>query len=82
MTSLYASWDDVDGTRREEPHSGVDGGRLGDQIYRQRQAMSWRCGAELGLGEEQALLIEHTKKELDVDGRQDLVYFSEFGRLD
>lgn len=32
LTSFYASWDDVDGTRRDEPHSGVDGGRLGDPI--------------------------------------------------
>src|SRR4029077_15089759 len=29
LTSLYASWTDVDGTDRDEAHSGVDGGRLG-----------------------------------------------------
>ncbi len=39
----------------------------------------WR--ANRGWGEEQALLVEHTKKELNVGGRQDLVYFSEFDHL-
>jgi hypothetical protein len=32
LTSLYASWIDVDGTRRDEKHSGIDGGRLGDAV--------------------------------------------------
>lgn len=82
LTSLYASWDDVDGTRREEPHSGVDGGRLGDPILSPAPGhvvALWR--ANWGWGEEQALLIEHTKKELNLSGRQDLVYFSEFDHL-
>jgi hypothetical protein len=82
LTSLYASWDDVDGTRRKEPHSGVDGGRLGDQILSPASGhvvALWR--ANWGWGEEQALLVEHTKKELNVGGRQDLVYFSEFDHL-
>ena len=51
LTSLYESWDDVDGTRREEPHSGVDGGRLGDPIL---VAGAGPCrgvvARELGLG--------------------------------
>src|ERR1700761_3961020 len=32
ITSFYASWDDVDGTRRDEEHSGIDAGRVGDPI--------------------------------------------------
>src|SRR5256885_17138510 len=32
LTSFYASWIDVDGSRRAEPHSGVDGGHLGDAV--------------------------------------------------
>ena len=39
----------------------------------------WR--ANWGWGEEQALLIEHTKKELNLSGRQDLMYLSEFDHL-
>src|SRR5258708_24597044 len=32
LTSLHASWIDVDGSKRDERHSGVDLGRLNDQI--------------------------------------------------
>ena len=42
LTSFYASWDDVDGTRRDEAHSGVDGGRLGDAII--APAIKVSCG--------------------------------------
>src|SRR3974390_1804002 len=32
FTSLYASWIDVDGSRRDERHSGVDLGRLHERV--------------------------------------------------
>lgn len=82
LTSFYASWDDVDGTRRDEPHSGVDGGRLGDPILSPAPGhvvALWR--ANWGWGEEQALLIRHTKQELKLNGQQALVYLSEFDHL-
>ena len=82
LTSFYASWDDVDGTRRDEPHSGVDGGRLGDPILSPAPGhvvALWQ--ANWGWGEEQALLFKHTKQELKLGGQQTLVYLSEFDHL-
>jgi murein DD-endopeptidase MepM/ murein hydrolase activator NlpD len=82
LTSFYASWDDVDGTRRDEPHSGVDGGRLGDAILSPgpgHVAALWQ--ANWGWGEEQALLVKHTAQEINLGGHPDLVYYSEFDHL-
>jgi murein DD-endopeptidase MepM/ murein hydrolase activator NlpD len=82
LTSFYASWDDVDGTRRDQAHSGVDGGRLGDAILSPapgRVVALWR--ANWGWGEEQALLIKHTADEINLKGRRNLVYYSEFDHL-
>lgn len=82
LTSLYASWDDVDGTRRDKPHPGVDGGRLGDAILAPASghvAALWR--ANWGWGEEQALLLKYTAQELNLDAHSDLVYYSEFDHL-
>lgn len=85
LTSLYASWDDVDGTRRDEPHSGVDGGRLGDPILAPGPGhVAARWQANWGWGEEQALLIQHTKQDLKLSEAQDPqqhVYYSEFDHL-
>ena len=36
LTSLYASWIDVDQTRRDELHSGIDGGRRGRNFAHNR----------------------------------------------
>lgn len=83
LTSFYASWDDVDGTRRDTPHTGVDGGRLGDAILAPASGQVvalWQ--ANWGWGEEQALLLKHTAQELNLDGPSDLVYYSEFDHLD
>jgi murein DD-endopeptidase MepM/ murein hydrolase activator NlpD len=82
LTSLYASWDDVDGTRRDKPHPGVDGGKLGDAILAPASghvAALWR--ANWGWGEEQALLLKYTAQELNLDAHSDLVYYSEFDHL-
>lgn len=83
LTSLYASWDDVDGTRRDKLHTGVDGGRLGDAILAPASGhvvALWR--ANWGWGEEQALLLRYTAQELNLEGGSDLVYYSEFDHLD
>lgn len=68
LTSLYASWRDVDGSRRSEAHSGVDGGRLGEEIIAPASGIVkavWE--ANWGWGKEGALLIQHTASELNMD---------------
>lgn len=68
LTSLYASWRDVDGSRRSEKHSGVDGGRLGEEILAPAQGVVkavWE--ANWGWGKEGALLVAHTASELNLD---------------
>lgn len=82
LTSLYASWDDVDGTRRDEPHSGVDGGRLGEAIVAPAPGVVvavWQ--ANWGWGEEHALLLKHTNVDLKIGGDKNLIYYSEFDHL-
>jgi murein DD-endopeptidase MepM/ murein hydrolase activator NlpD len=81
LTSLYASWIDVDGTRRDRPHSGVDGGRLGDPILAPANGeviAVWK--ANWGWGEEGALLIRHTREDLGLDSGAPF-YYSEFDHL-
>jgi len=81
LTSLYASWIDVDGTRRKEPHSGVDGGHLGDSILAPGAGTIravWR--ADWGWGDEGALLIEHVPRQLNLRDHAAL-YYSEFDHL-
>jgi hypothetical protein len=81
LTSLYASWIDVDGSRRDERHSGVDGGRLGDPILAPGPGTVravWK--ADWGWGREGALLIVHTREELGLDDGP-AFYYSEFDHL-
>lgn len=81
LTSLYASWDDVDGTRRDERHSGVDGGRLGDAILAPADGVvlaAWQ--ANWGWGQEGSVLIRHTKEDLGL-GEGPAFYYSEFDHL-
>lgn len=81
LTSLYASWIDVDGSIRNEIHSGVDGGRLGDRIVAPAPGIVhavWR--ANWGWGEEGALLIKHTGGDLNLSDEEP-VYYSEFDHL-
>ena len=81
LTSLYASWTDIDGSRRDEPHSGVDGGRLGEPIFAPGPGTIravWR--ANWGWGFEGALLISHAREDLNlVDGAPH--YYSAFYHL-
>jgi hypothetical protein len=81
LTSLYASWIDVDGTRRNEIHSGVDGGRLGDWILAPGPgAVRAMWQADWGWGPEGALVISHTRHDLNLSDGPEL-YFSEFDHL-
>lgn len=67
LTSLYGSWTDVDGSMRDEAHSGVDGGELGDLILspaRGTVVASWI--ADWGWGEEGALLLLHARSDLNL----------------
>jgi murein DD-endopeptidase MepM/ murein hydrolase activator NlpD len=81
MTSLYASWDDVDGTQRDEPHSGIDAGRLGDQILAPAPGViraAWR--ANWGWGDEGAILIRHSREDLGLSSGPEF-YYSEYDHL-
>ena len=81
LTSLYASWRDVDGSGRDEPHSGIDGGRLGEPVLAPAPGVVravWQ--ADWGWGPEGALLIRHTPDDLNLDdGVQH--YYSAFYHL-
>jgi len=81
LTSLYASWKDVDGSKRSEPHSGIDGGRLGEDILAPADGTVravWE--ADWGWGREGALLIRHTRRNLNLaDGPP--FYYSAFYHL-
>lgn len=81
LTSFYASWDDVDGSKRDEAHSGVDGGRLGDVVLSPAGGVvkaAWK--ADWGWGEEGALLIRHAREDAGASDGVDY-YYSEFDHL-
>lgn len=81
LTSLYASWKDVDGSTRDEVHSGVDGGRLGETILAPGPAVVRAVWiADWGWGPEGALLLRHSADDLGLDeGVED--YYSAFYHL-
>ena len=81
LTSLYGSWQDVDGSMRDEVHSGVDGGRLGEPIVAPAPATVravWL--ADWGWGPEGALLLRHSAEDLGLDEGVD-DYYSAFYHL-
>jgi murein DD-endopeptidase MepM/ murein hydrolase activator NlpD len=81
LTSLYASWQDVDGSTRDEVHSGVDGGRLGEPILAPASGTVravWL--ADWGWGPEGALLLRHSAEDLGLDEGVD-DYYSAFYHL-
>jgi len=82
MTSLYASWIDVDGTRRDEIHTGIDAGRLGEWIVAPAAGTVravWK--ADWKWGREGALLIVHERHDVNLaDGPN--YYYSEFDHLE
>jgi hypothetical protein len=81
LTSLYASWIDVDRTRRDERHSGVDGGRLGDAVLAPAPGTVRRVWvADWGQGHEGALLMVYTREDLNLREGPPL-YYAEFDHL-
>jgi hypothetical protein len=81
LTSLYASWTDVDGSQRDEAHSGVDGGHLGEDLLAPGPATvvaAWE--ADWGWGDEGALLLLHTKAQLNLTSGAPF-YYSAFYHL-
>ncbi|WP_409560556.1 M23 family metallopeptidase [Hyphomicrobium sp. B1] len=82
ITSPYATWIDVDGTRRDEVHTGIDAGRLGDWIVAPASGTVravWK--ADWKWGREGALLIRHDRRDVNLsDGPK--YYYSEFDHLD
>lgn len=81
LTSLYASWIDVDGTRRDEVHSGIDGGRLGEPVFAPAPGIVkavWKANWQWG--NEGALLIRHTREDLNIAGGAPY-YYSAFYHL-
>lgn len=83
LTSLYASWIDVDGTHRDEVHSGVDGGRLGEWIIAPAPGTVravWQ--ADWGWGKEGALLLIHKAADLNMKGFGTPYYYTVYDHLD
>lgn len=82
ITSPYATWIDVDGTRRDEIHTGVDAGRLGDRILAPAAGTIravWK--ADWKWGSEGALLIRHERSDVNLSNGPKY-YYSEFDHLD
>lgn len=82
LTSLYASWVDVDGGLRDAIHTGVDGGRLGEWIVAPADGTIravWRSNWQWGW--EASLLIIHDDNDVNIDGEAPF-YASEFDHLD
>jgi murein DD-endopeptidase MepM/ murein hydrolase activator NlpD len=82
LTSLYASWEDVDGSTRSEIHTGVDGGRLGEPILAPAPGIViavW--STDWGWGQEGALLIRHSREDLGLKAGPKY-YYSEFDHLE
>jgi len=71
----------VDGSQRDEAHSGVDGGRLGEPIFAPGPGevrAVWV--ADWGWGREGALLVRHSAKELNLDEGVEY-YYSAFDHI-
>jgi murein DD-endopeptidase MepM/ murein hydrolase activator NlpD len=82
ISSLYASWIDVDGTRRDEIHTGIDVGRKGEWVLAPASGTvraAWKANWKWGT--EGALLIRHDRGDLNLTGGPEL-YYSEFDHLD
>ncbi|WP_419901716.1 M23 family metallopeptidase [Kiloniella sp.] len=81
LSSLYASWLDVDGSTREQRHVGVDGGDLEDEILAPADGTLvaiWKRNRELG--GDWSILISHSSDDLNIKN-EGLIYYSEFDHL-
>ncbi len=82
LTSFYASWLDVDGTHRDEIHSGVDGGKLGEKILAPAAGTVravWE--ADWQWGKEGALVLVHSASDLNMEGEGGAFYYSVYDHL-
>lgn len=82
ITSPYATWTDIDGGKRDEIHTGVDAGRLGDWILSPAAGTVravWEANWEWG--REGALLIKHDQEDVGLT-KGPKYYYSEFDHLD
>ena len=82
LTSLYGSMTDVDGSKREKPHTGVDGGRFGDVVIAPADGKIiavWETNH--GWGPEWSVLISHTSRDLNLS-ENDVLFLSEFDHLE
>ena len=81
MTSLYASWTDVDGSRRDEIHTGIDAGKFGEWILAPASGTVravWK--ADWQWGTEGALLLKHDRRDVNLPNGSKY-YYSEFDHL-
>ncbi len=81
ITSLYGSWMDLDGTRREERHVGIDVGEFGDTVLAPAAGVVtaiWET--DHGWGKDWNVLIGHSAADLDMPD-PGIAYYSEFDHL-
>jgi len=81
LTSLYGDWMDLDGSRRDRSHEGVDGGVYGDIVVapaKGRVLGIWPVTSEIGT--DWNLLILHGASELNLTERG-VSYYSELDHL-
>ncbi len=67
ITSLYGSWFDLDGTRRDERHTGIDLGELGDIVLAPAAGVVtaiWET--DHGWGTDWNVLITHSAADLNL----------------
>lgn len=81
ITSGFGSVIDLDGTRRDQPHTGIDFGNLGDRVIAPADGTVraiWRVTHDWGT--DWNLLLTHTTSQLNFPARQ-VVYYTEFDHL-
>ncbi len=81
ITSLYGSWMDLDGTRRDERHVGIDVGEFGDIVLAPAAGVVmaiWET--DHGWGKDWNVLIAHSAADLDMPDPT-VTYYSEFDHL-
>lgn len=85
LTSLHGSSANVDGSKRENPHVGVTGGRMGDAVIAPADGhviAIWETN--FGWGIEWNVLIQHAAADLNLSDEKSIFYseFSHFYKKD
>jgi len=81
VTSLFGSWDDLDGSRRDAPHEGIDLGRLGDRVIAPASGTItaiWQVKHDWG--NDWNVLITHLAADLNMADPA-RAYYTEFDHL-